>query len=111
MRIEENIHNEISDDLPGRVFQIAFKGVWAEYPSPMDGGRGGRWEILLGRIFCWVVGFILTFFKAKKQHSINIEYQLKSKLAWLVCIKEYDVERKTGTGWMTTEKNEVLHGL
>ena len=110
MRIEENIHNEISDDLPGRVFQIAFKGVWAEYPSPMD-GTGGRWEILLGRIFCWVVGFILTFFKAKKQHSINIEHQLKLKLTWLVCIKEYDVERKNGTGWMTTAKSEVLHGL
>ena len=58
MRIEENIHNEISDDLPGRVFQIAFKGqnIWAEYPSPMDGvewgGEGVRnfgWEnFLLG---------------------------------------------------------------
>ena len=63
----------------------------------LPNGWGGR-EILVGRIFCWVAGFILTFLKAKKQHSINIEHQLKSKLTGLVCIKEYDVERKNGTG-------------
>ena len=37
--------------------------------------------------FYWVVGIrvvistILTFFKAKKQHSVKIEHQLKLKLA------------------------------
>ena len=57
MRIEENIHNEISDDLPGRVFQIAFKGqnIWAEYPFPMDGAGEKFW---LGEFFVgWWVSF------------------------------------------------------
>ena len=79
----------------------------------MDGGEGGGGggESLVGGIFYWVVGFILTFLKAKKQHSINIEHQLKSKLTWLICIKEYDVEKKNGIEWMTTAKNEVLNGF
>ena len=65
--------------------------------------------------FFWVVGIrgmisiILTFFKAKKQHSVNIEHQLKLKLARPVCKKSiYEVKIKYGTGSMTTAKSEVL---
>ena len=57
MRIEENIHNEISDDLPGRVFQIAFKGVWGEYPSPMNGTEGGEKFCLEEFFVGWWVSF------------------------------------------------------
>ena len=52
-----------------------------------------EWEIMLGRISYGVVGVwgvistIVTFFKVKKQHSVNIEHQIKSKLAWPKCKK------------------------
>ena len=88
-RIEENIHNEIFDDVPSRVFQIALRGV-----GKISLPNGGEWEILLGRISYCLVGIwgglistILTFFKAKKKYSVNIKHQLKSKLAWPLCKK------------------------
>ena len=40
---------------------------------------------------------------------MNIEHQLKLKLAWVVCT-EYQV-KKNWTGAMTTAKNEVFVGL
>ena len=56
-----------------------------------------------------VISTILTFFTAKKQHSVYIEHQRKSKLACLVLKKSvYEVEIKNGAGSMTTAKNEVL---
>ena len=51
-------------------------------------------------------------FKAKKQHSVNIEHQLKSKLAWPACKKSvYEIKIKNGTGSITTAKSGVLIGL
>ena len=51
----------------------------------------------------------MTFFKAKKQHSVNIEHQLKSKLAWPACKKSiYEVKIKNGTGSMTRANREFL---
>ena len=55
-----------------------------------------------------VISTILTFFKANEQHSVTIEHQWKSKLAWPGCNKSiYEVEIKNSTGSMNTEKNEV----
>ena len=80
--------------------------------------NGGEWEILLGRIFYWVVGIwwgvipaILIFFKAKNQHSVNIEYELKSKLAWLVCKKSMKLNLKMVQDQQLQPKNKVLFGL
>ena len=67
--IEENIHNETFDDVLRRVF-IALRDVGRIFLP-----KGGEGEILL------VISTILTFSKAKKQLSVNIEHQLKSKLA------------------------------
>ena len=87
LRTEENIQN---DDVPSdRVFQITLNAmVRISLPN------GEEWEILLGRSFYWLVNIwgvviltILTFFKAKKHYSVNIEHQIKSKLAWPVCKK------------------------
>ena len=77
--------------------------------------RGG-WEILLGRISYWVVGVwgvistILTFFKAKKQHSVNIEYQLKSKLAWPMCKKSMKLKWKMVQDQWLQQKMKFLIG-
>ena len=66
--------------------------------------NAGEWENLLGRIFYWVaaiwgvISIILTFFKAKKQHSVNIEHQLKSKkkkkikISMTSVYKEYEIK-------------------
>ena len=74
----------VSVALHFRVFQIV---VW-------DGGKSPPKKIFLREIFYSVMktwgGVILTiwtFFKAKKQHSVNTEHKLKSKLAWPVCQK------------------------
>ena len=76
LRIEENIHNETLDDVPSRVFRIALRGM-----GRISLPNGEKWQILLGRSFYWVVGIwggvistILTFFKAKKQHSVKIKH-------------------------------------
>ena len=37
---------------------------------------------------------ILPFFKAKKKPSMNIEQQLKLKLAWPVCPKRMKLKQK-----------------
>ena len=58
-----------------------------------------------------VTSTILTFFKAKKQHSVNIEHQLKLKLAWPVSKKSMNLKLKNGTESMTTAKYEVLNEL
>ena len=72
---EENVHNETFDDVLSRVF-IALRDMgWISLP------KGGEWEILL------VILTILTFSKANKQLSVNIEHQLKSKLTWPACKK------------------------
>ena len=56
-----------------------------------------------------MISTILTFLTAKNQHSVYIEHQRKSKLAWLVLKKSvYEVEIKNGAGSMATAKNEVL---
>ena len=102
-RIEENMHN---DDVPSRVFQITLRGLGR---IPLL--NGGKKKILLGRSFYWVVGIwgmsstILTFFKAKKQHSVNIEHQLKSKLgiAWPMCKKSMKLVRRTSLHYLSRE--------
>ena len=56
-----------------KVFQIAL-GV---------GGRIFAW----GKFFYWVVGYNFdhsNLFQTEKEHSVNIEHWLKSKLAWPV---------------------------
>ena len=93
-RIEENIHNETSD-VPGRVSQIALQGM-----GRISLPNGGDRKLCYGEFFYWVVGIwgvisiILTFVKDKKQHSVYTEHQLKSKLAWPVCIKSMEVKLK-----------------
>ena len=69
-RIEEN-YTKWCD------FQITLRGM-GRVSFPQWGRMGNYWVV-----GAWgVISTILTFFKAKKQHSVNIEYQLKSKLAW-----------------------------
>ena len=59
-------------------------------------------EILLGvgeffyqGVGTWgVILTIQTFFKAKKKLSVNIEHQIKSKLAWPICTDSIEVKMK-----------------
>ena len=99
--------------MPSRIFQITLRGM-----GRISLPNGGEWEILLGRIFYWVVGIwggviptILIFFKAKNQHSANIEHQLKSKLAWLVCKKSMKLNLKMVQDQQLQPKNKVLFAL
>ena len=77
-----------------------------ENPTLVD----GEWKVLAGVNFLsggeqlrrsafdhW------SLFQSKKHHSVNIEHQLKLKLAWPLY--------KEGGGPMTTVKNEVFIGL
>ena len=75
----------------------------------------GEWEFLLVEVFYRVVGIwwemiltIQTFFRCYKQHSVNIEHPLKSKLAWNLCTR--DTKLKNNTVAMTAAKNEVWSG-
>ena len=63
----------------------------------------GEWEILLGGFFYQVVRTRGGFFQSWKQHSVNIEHQLKSKLHDL-CAQGVWSENKNGTGAVTTAK-------
>ena len=67
-----------------RVFQIALKGGAEKIPPSGEGmgnfTRGGFFYqvvSILGRLHL----IIQACFKVKKHHSVNIEHQLKSKLA------------------------------
>ena len=70
----------------------------------LNGGkwcRGGNWKCCWGGFFYpprwWQPGGVIlairTFFKTKKQHSVNTEHQLKSKLAWPVCQKSIKLKQ------------------
>ena len=70
----------------------------------LNGGkwcRGGNWKCCWGEFFYpprwWQPGGVIlairTFFKTKKQHSVNTEHQLKSKLAWPVCQKSMKLKQ------------------
>ena len=61
---------------------------------------GGEWELLLGGVFDH-----LNFFQSLKQHFVNMEHWLKSKLVWPICTKKFEV-KKNDTGAMTAAKNE-----
>ena len=95
-----------------KVFQIVLRGG-GENPFPSE----GKWEILLGVDFFIRCGHLKRSacdhsnpFQSKKHHSVNIEHQLKSKLARPWCAyKEYEV--KNGAGAMATVKNEGFLGL
>ena len=47
----------------------------------------------------------LNFFQSLKQHFVNMEHWLKSKLVWPICTKKFEV-KKNDTGAMTAAKNE-----
>ena len=78
-----------------RLFQIALmgRGKFTEWGGMEN--FAGEWIFLFG-------GRNLTrgdsnhsiLFQSEKQHSVNIQHRLKSKLAWHQLDKEYEVKRK-----------------
>ena len=91
-----------------RVFQIVLRGGSRKSPARGEGigtfTRGG--VFLSGDVHLRRSVFDYSSLFQRKKHSVNIEHQLKSKLAWSVCTKSMKLKLKNGAGAMTTVKNK-----
>ena len=66
----------------GGIFLLGVR-TWGGEGGGGGGGGGGG-----------VILRIWTIFENRKQHSVNTEHQLKSKIAWAVCQKSMKLKQK-----------------
>ena len=98
--------------MSSRVFQIASRGRGEFLPIRVI--RKFYLEIFL---LLLLIGWYLkssnfdssNLLQSEKQHSVNIEHQLKSNHD--LCIKRVWIYNENGTGTMTAAQNEVFIGL